>query len=253
MPTFGPTELLLLALAAFAAGVVDAIGGGGGLITLPALLLAGVPPHQALATNKTQALLGTSAAAWTYRRHGLLDMQGIQGLLVAAPLGAALGALCAVFLPTASLQPLIVVMLIAASLFMLLLPRLRSSLRARPSPKAHWITLAVAGLGFYDGLFGPGAGSLSILICVLFLNDSLSHASARAKVLNLSTMCMSVSLFAFHGLVRWELSALMACANLVGGIVGARLVLRGGDALVRWSVLLATITLAGKMLWDNFL
>jgi uncharacterized membrane protein YfcA len=249
-----PTVVVLLALASFGAGLVDAIGGGGGLITLPALLAAGFPPHLALGTNKGQAVFGTATAFWTFWRRGGIDRPRAPAAFVAGFIGSAAGALAILQVPSEPMRPLVIGLLIVAAAFVLL----RRNLIARAAPPAPAapgrVRLAVVaigvGLGAYDGFFGPGTGSMLIIAFAAVLGDGLTRASGNAKVVNLASNLAAVFLFAARASIEWAVVFPMAAANMLGAAVGARLALRGGDRFVRAAVLLAVAGAVLKLSLD---
>lgn len=245
--------LALLTLAAFMAGVVDAIAGGGGLITLPALLAAGLPPQLALGTNKGQSVFGALAAMLRYGRAGLLDPR--QGVLTfpAGLVGSLLGAALVLRVDPAVLRPLVLALLIAAGLVVALRKPLPAPRRERPRP-ARAIAVALSLLiGAYDGFFGPGTGTFLLLAFVWALELSLPRATAEAKVVNFASNLAAVSLFGLGGLVLWGIALPMAAGQALGGWVGAHLALKGGEQAIRRAVLVVVLALVLKPARDFFL
>lgn len=249
-------KLAALGVAALVAGLVDAVAGGGGLITLPALLAAGLPPHLALGTNKGGSVWGSGAALVGFARSGLVRLDRSR---VTFPLGL-FGAMAGVWtlqqVPSAFLRPLVLGLLVAVAAFLTFRPRLAE----RPAPPdgaqtpvrpalAGALAFAVAA---YDGFFGPGTGTFLILGFVLLLGESALRASAEAKVVNFASNLASCVLFAAAGLVVWEAAIPMAAGQLVGATIGARLTVRGGDRLVRKVVLLVVVGTCTKLAWDLF-
>jgi uncharacterized protein len=232
--TTEPLTLALLAGAAFVAGTVDAIAGGGGILTFPALLWAGLPVDIALGTNKGQSVFGSFAAMLRFGRSGLLDKPRARRTFPAALAGATVGALLVAFeVRNDVLKPLVLVLLLAVAVFLLLRP---ATLVPSGDPPARPMLVAVTiatVIGAYDGFFGPGTGTFAILAFVLWLKDRAAQASADAKVLNFASNLASVIVFAFSGLVRWDVSLPMAAAQFAGGAFGAHLTVRRGDVLVR--------------------
>ncbi len=234
------------------AGTIDAIAGGGGLLTVPALLAAGLPPHLALGTNKGQSVFGSFAALVRFARGGLVDPRRAR---IAFPLGLAgslAGAALALALPASALRPVVVVLLAFAALFVGLRrappPRLED---APPRRGALPIAGAIAlGIGAYDGFFGPGTGTFLILAFVAFLGDGLAHASAAAKVVNFASNLAAVALFAARGAVLWRIALPMAACQLAGGWAGAHLAIRRGDAIVRRVVVAVAVAAAAKLAYD---
>jgi uncharacterized membrane protein YfcA len=241
--------LVLLSGTAFVAGVVDAVAGGGGLFTVPALLAAGLPPGLALATNKGQAAPGALASFVTFFRRGGLDRKRAPLGFVLAFLGSLLGARLLLAMRPEPLRPIIAVLLLFALVFMLL----RSRIRVRAMPLARpKLTLALVALtlGTYDGFFGPGTGSLLIVVFVTLFGDSPLFASGNAKVVNLGSNLAAFLLFAWRGAILWQLALPMAVANMVGARLGARLALRQGDRFVQVVVTVVVLAVVGKLLFD---
>jgi uncharacterized membrane protein YfcA len=246
--------LLALVLAAFFAGAVDAIGGGGGLIMVPALLAAGLPPHLALGTNKGQSLFGSLAATVRYARAGLVDGRVARVTFPAAFAGALGGSMLVLVIRPVVLRPLVLGLLILAALLVTLArPRPREGTE---SPRSR--ALALAGLiallvGIYDGFFGPGAGTFYIAGFVALLGLSMARASADAKVANFASNVAAAAIFAHRGVVIWAIALPLAGGQLLGGFLGAHLAVRRGDPFVRAVVLLVVIALVIKIGRDLYL
>jgi uncharacterized membrane protein YfcA len=246
-------EILALSAVALVAGTVDAIAGGGGLLTVPALLWAGLPPHLALATNKGQSTFGSLAALVRFARGGLVDGRRAA---VTFPLGAAgslAGAALVLAVPPAALRPVVIALLAFAAVFVGLRrgKPAASAARAASRPAALAVAgAAAAAIGAYDGFFGPGTGTFLIVAFSGLLGDPLARASASAKVVNFASNLAALLLFAARGAVVWPLALPMAAAQLAGGWIGAHLAVRRGDALVRGVVVAVTLALAAKLAWD---
>jgi uncharacterized membrane protein YfcA len=242
--------IALLALAAFAAGCVDAIAGGGGLITFPALLAAGLPPHLALGTNKGQAAFGAVSSATHFWRGGGVDRDRAPLAFAMAFLGSLLGALAVLAVRREPLRPVFIVLLGCAAAVVLL----KSHMKPRPRTPVHprvALALIALGLGAYDGFFGPGVGSMIIVAFMLVFGDGITRASGNAKVVNLASNVAALALFASRGAVLWSVAVPMAVANALGASLGARVALKNGDRLVRW-IVLAVVTAAMVKLAVDF-
>ncbi len=246
------TTLVLLALAAFAAGWVDAIAGGGGLIQLPALLL-GLPaaaPAAILGTNKCSSIIGTTAAMLTYRRRLPDAIKAAAPMAAIALVGAACGAVVATHIPKSVFVPLIVVALIAVALWTWFRPPIHEVGTPVSASRAATIRIGGGGvIGFYDGAFGPGTGSFLITLLVSGLHISYVRASAMAKVVNLATNAGALTVFALGGHVMWLLGLGMGCCNLGGGVLGARTALKRGSGVVRLVIVVVTLALAVRLIW----
>ncbi|MBS2025178.1 MAG: TSUP family transporter [Deltaproteobacteria bacterium] len=248
------SHLGLLALAALLAGLVDSIGGGGGLITVPALLAAGLPHQLALGTNKGQSVFGSGSSLWRYWRAGLIDRKRAR---IAFPLGLAgalLGAWLLLHVPTGGLKPIVAALLLAAAIALfvqpLLLARAQAS-GARPPSESKALVLGGAlsiVFAAYDGFFGPGTGTFLIAGFVLLLHTPITRASADAKVVNFASNLAALALFASRGTVVWKVSLSMALGQFAGAAIGAQLAVRGGDRLVRPVVLTIALALVLKLL-----
>ena len=240
------TGLFLLS-ASFLAGFVDSIAGGGGIVQLPALLigLPNSPAAEVLGTNKLSAVFGTSTAAALYRKQIKPDPRVLLGMAIPAFFGSAAGALLASRIPTSSMRPMILVLLIAVAIYTWLKPDLGKLENLRHVPKQRIQIGAIAGaaIGFYDGIFGPGTGSFLMLILVATLGYAFITASAIAKVVNVATNVGALIVFGINGAVIWQIGIVMGLANITGAVIGSRLAIRGGSTLVRKVFLLVTVVL----------
>lgn len=258
MDAFGLPDagtVALLVAVAFVAGWVDAVAGGGGLLQLPTLLLVlpEATPVQALATNKTSSIAGTAAATATYARRVRPDVRTALPMVAAAILGSALGALTARSLPAEVFRPIIVVLLAAVWLWTLLRPAMgmEQRLRWEGRRRHYWVaTLGGLGIGFYDGMLGPGTGSFLLILLVGLLGYSFLNASSTAKVVNLGTNAAAMIVFALSGSVLWVLGLCMALGNVLGGAIGARAAVRRGSGFVRIVFLVVVGVLILRLGWD---
>ncbi len=243
------STLAMLVLVAFAAGFVDSIAGGGGLLALPALLLAGLDPVAALATNKVQGTFGTASATYAFWKKGRLDVAGHWSDVALTFAGAALGVLAVAYVPTGSLSAILPVLLIAIAAYFALSPRLRED-ASRPRLSYHAFTFGFAPvIGFYDGLFGPGTGSLFMLALVSLFGVGLIDATARTKLLNFISNIASLIMFAVSGKIVWPIGLAMGVGQFVGAQIGARLAIRNGAAIIRPLLVVVSCAMAVKLLW----
>ncbi|MEK7348248.1 MAG: TSUP family transporter [Candidatus Eisenbacteria bacterium] len=248
-----PTETALLCLAAYVGGTVDAIAGGGGIITLPALLAVGLPPHFALGTNKGQAVWGSAAAIVRYARAGLIDRRSALRSFPLALAGSALGALLVLQIKPDALRPLVLVLLVVAAIFIALV-RVPATAEERPRHRSAAILGTIAFVvGAYDGFFGPGTGTFLIAGYVAFLGISLTRASADAKVVNCASNLAALAVFMTQGVVVWSLAAPMLVAQMAGGWTGAHLAVRGGNRFIRLVAVLVALALVVKVARDLYL
>jgi uncharacterized membrane protein YfcA len=244
------TSLFLLA-ASFFAGFIDSIAGGGGLIQLPALLI-GLPKSETavvLGTNKLSAVFGTTTAAALYRKQIKPDPKILIAMGLPAFLGSAGGAVLASKIPTSSMRPMVLVLLIIVAVYTWFKPDLGKFENLRHLPKRRVQIAAIAGvvIGFYDGIFGPGTGSFLMLILVASLGYAFITASAIAKVVNVATNVGAIMVFGINGAVLWQIGIILGIANITGAVIGARLAIKGGSTLVRKVFFLVTVALIVKV------
>ena len=244
------TALFLLA-ASFFAGFIDSIAGGGGLIQLPALLI-GLPKSETaevLGTNKLSAVFGTTTAAALYRKQIKPDPKILIAMGLPAFLGSAGGAVLASKIPTSSMRPMVLVLLIIVAVYTWFKPDLGKfeNLRHLPKRRVQIAVLAGIVIGFYDGIFGPGTGSFLMLILVASLGYAFITASAIAKVVNVATNVGAIMVFGINGAVLWQIGIILGIANITGAVIGARLAIKGGSTLVRKVFLLVTVALIVKV------
>ena len=244
------TGLFLLA-ASFFAGFVDSIAGGGGLIQLPALLI-GLPKSETaevLGTNKLSAVFGTTTAAALYRKQIKPDPKILLAMGVPAFLGSAGGAVLASKIPTSSMRPMVLLLLIVVAIYTWFKPDLGKfeNLKHQSGRRVQIAVLAGAVIGFYDGIFGPGTGSFLMLILVASLGYAFITASAIAKVVNVATNVGAILVFGIHGAVIWQIGIIMGAANITGAVIGSRLAIKGGSTLVRKVFLIVTVALIIKV------
>lgn len=234
---------------AFLAGGIDALAGGGGLLTIPALMAAGIPPVAALATNKLQSTIGTASAFLTFHRAGHVDIKAFAVPALGAFLGSMAGGTAVQFVDPKFLAAFVPVLLIAMGLYFLLAPAMSDV--DRHARLGRWgLTLVTTGIGFYDGFFGPGTGSFLTTALVALGGLGLVRAIANTKFLNLSTNLAGLLALIAGGKVLWLLGAGMAAANVAGNQVGARLAIRFGGRGVRPLLVIMSFALTVKLLSD---
>jgi uncharacterized protein len=252
VPDPSPALVAALALVALVAGVIDAIAGGGGLLTVPALLWAGLPPHLALGTNKGQSVFGSFAALVRFARSGLVDGRRARVTFPLGLAGSLAGAALVLRVPPSALRPMVLALLAGAALFVgLRRPGAGRPVEQAPGREAPPVEAGIAlAVGIYDGFFGPGTGTFLIVAFVALLGDRLAQASASAKVVNFGSNLAAVILFAWRGVVIWKVALPMAAAQLAGGWLGAHLTVRRGDGLVRRVTVAVALALAAKLAWD---
>ncbi|AQP50952.1 TSUP family transporter [Tessaracoccus flavescens] len=232
----GLETIALLVLAAFAAGWIDAVVGGGGLIQLPALLLVPqLAPVQALATNKLASIAGTATSSLTYYRRVKPDLRTalpMAGLALAGSFG---GAAVATVLPTEVFKPIIVVALAAVAVFVAVRPKLGAATSLRFTGRRHLVVACALGIviGFYDGMLGPGTGTFLVIALVSVVGYDFIASSAKAKIVNFATNLGALALFVPTGAVVWGLGLCLAAANVAGSYLGSRTAIAKGTGFVR--------------------
>ncbi len=242
-------EIALLCFAALVAGGVDAIAGGGGLITLPMLLATGLPPHVALGTNKGQSVFGAFSALVRFSRAGLVSWKLAVWTFPLGLLGAFTGTRLVLWVKPEVLKPLVLVLLVAVAAFLAFRKGPPPGDRPEP-PLARQQALgglAALLIGAYDGFFGPGTGTFLIVAFSTLLGHGLMRASADAKVVNFASNIAAVALFWWKGVVLWKVALPMAVAQFTGAWIGAHLTVKGGDKLVRKVVLVVVSALVLKL------
>lgn len=246
-----PDVLAMLFAAAAIAGFVDAIAGGGGLITIPVLLLAQVPPLQALATNKFQASSGSLTASLMVIRRGLVRLPEVRPLFICSLIGSALGTVAVQFMNAKTLDVVIPFVLVSIALYFLLAPNAGAVERQPRLNSAAYRGVVVPGIGFYDGMFGPGTGSFFSLAGVALRGQNLITATANAKVLNFASNIASLAVFIAGGKVLWAAGAAMICGQVLGAWGGSHAMVRGGTRLIRPMIVTVCFVMLGRYLWQK--
>jgi uncharacterized protein len=247
-------DWFVVVLASGAAGFVDAIVGGGGLILVPAMFATfpGAAPATLFGTNKGAAVWGTAFAAWQYSRRVQMRWAALLPAVLAALLGAFLGAWAVTLFSPQLLRKALPFVLVVVLIYTLMRKELGRSHTPRfAGPQEAWAASAIGLLlGFYDGFFGPGTGSFFVFLFVRWLGYDFLHASASAKILNTATNVSALTLFALKGHVWWHFAAVMALANVLGSLAGTRLALKHGAGFVRGFFVLVVIALIVKTGYD---
>lgn len=239
----------LLVGIAFCAGLISAIAGSGGLLTLPALLWCGLPPMTALATNKVQSALGTLTSTFNFFRNGHLNVRSMLPSVTMGIVGSIVGTFTVQAINGAILTKLMPLLLLAISLYFLFSRKVTVSDQP-PLITSGWFA-ATAGLsmGIYGGFFGPGMGSIMPFLLVWLLGHNLIKATAETKLMILAINGTSAIIFAFSGYVLWSLALSMAVAQMLGAQLGSSLVMTRGTALVQPFITIVTLIVALKLLF----
>lgn len=241
-----------LGLAGLCAGTIDAIAGGGGLISVPALFAAGLPPHLALGTNKLQSCVGTTMAVHRYHAAGLVDLPTTKVAIAATAVGAAAGTGAVLALDNALLRLVVPWLLLAVAAWVLARPRLGDEPRPPRLDATRFGLLGGGVLGFYDGFFGPGCGTFWTTACVGLRGMDLPHATAFTKVVNLTSNLAALVVFALRGQVDPGAAAAMILGQVIGGRLGASLAVRHGAPFIRVVFTGVVLALVVRLLWQSF-
>lgn len=242
--------VLILIFAAFLAGFVDAIAGGGGLITVPILLLCGASPIQALATNKLQGTFGSATAALSYARAGHVRLAGQLPMAVVAVLAGAGGAMVAHLIPAGALRVIMPIVLVAVAAFFALKKGLSDTDRVQRLKPAVFAVTVVPLIAAYDGFFGPGTGSFYMMGFVLLAGFGVLKATAHTKLLNFASNAGSLAVFAFSGATWWAVGFAMAGAQVAGAALGARVAMRVGAKMIRPLLVVTSTAMAVRLIWQ---
>lgn len=249
-------DWVLLMTAATAAGWVDAVVGGGGLILLPALFLVApqLTPQAALATNKLTAICGTGAAVITFARRIPLRWSVLGPAALVAAVAAAAGAAAVAWIDQDLFVPIVMVVLVAVAVFVTTRPKLGAGGTRRPSTlrMVAVVVTAAAVIGFYDGILGPGTGTFFIIVFAALLGSEFVQSAAMAKVLNFGSNLGALVLFAAGGHVWWALGAVLAVCNIAGAVLGSRTALRRGSGFVRVVLLVVVVAMVIRLGFQQF-
>lgn len=249
--TLTPRMFLIVCPMLFLAGLVDAIGGGGGLISLPAYLFAGLPIHQTIATNKLSSTCGTALATVRFIKEGLVNWKISIPTIVFAMLGSSLGANLSMTVPDGAMEKILFIVLPVVA-FIVLNPKIfhdNEAASAVPDKKL-WITALLSAfvVGVYDGFYGPGTGTFLIIAFTVFAKLDIRSANAQTKVINLTTNITSLAIFLMNGQVLIPLGLAAAACNMAGNYVGAGLAMTKGSKITRPVIVLVLLLLFLKIL-----
>ncbi len=234
----------------FLAGLIDAIGGGGGLISLPAYLIAGLPPHAAVATNKLSSTCGTTLATLRFIKNGLVNLKLAIPSVIAAIIGSSIGANLSLLIKE-EIMLYIMIAILPICAFLVLNKKLfhDGGENEITLDRRTYITATIAALiiGMYDGFYGPGTGTFLIIAFTVFAKISMKTANAQAKVINLTSNITSLIIFLINGEVLFSVGIVGAACNMLGGYIGAGLVMKNGAKIVKPSIIFVLILLALKV------
>lgn len=245
-------HFLIICPLTFLAGFVDSIAGGGGLISLPAFLMAGVPPHLALGTNKLSAVLGTATSVWRFSKHGFIQWKKVFWFVAAALAGSTLGANLALQVSEQIVEYLMLVILPVVAFYVLRNKKMGEEIKAAnlPEKRSFWIALTAAlVIGLYDGFYGPGTGTFLLLILTGAANYTMKEAAGTTKAINLASNAAAVITFLLNGKVLYSLGLAAALANIAGNYLGSGMVMSNGQKIVRPLILIVLSILFVKILF----
>lgn len=235
------------------AGAIDAIAGGGGLITVPVLLAAGLSPVEALATNKLQGCAGTVSASYHFISRGKVELNSLWLAIIMTALGSMSGTLLVAYIDGQALLKAIPVILIFVALFFLFLPKLQPLIASRISLSQVTFALLIGtSVGFYDGLIGPGTGAFFSTAYLCFIGLGLLSATAHTKVLNATSNLASLGVFLFTGHIIWVIGITMGLGQWLGAQIGARIVITKGSQLIRPMVIIMCLAISIKLIHQHW-
>ena len=228
-------SLIFLIIACFVAAFIDAVAGGGGLISLPAYLIAGFPPHMALGTNKFSSSWGSLFATAKFAKDGKIDFSLIKFMVPLSFIGAVLGVKSVLLIDQSFLGPVVMLMILFVGLYTMFSKSLgRTNHYRGPTKKSASVGMLLAFLlGFYDGFFGPGTGTFIIFGLMYIFKFDFLHANGNAKALNLTSNIASLIIFAMSGKIEYAIGIPVALAMIAGGQLGARAAVKNGYKLIK--------------------
>ena len=229
------------------AGFLNTLGGCGGLLTIPALLMSGISPIFALGTHKLQTTIGVGSATLLLLKKKKFDWREIRPIVITAFLGALVGAFAVQYIDTDTLSVIVPIVLVITGVYFLVAPKLR---KFKTSRVLSYRDVVVPAIGFYDGMFGPGTGSFFVMATTVYKRIGLITASIIAKPLNFSTNIASVIVFISYGHIVWELALLMMVSQIIGSILGAQYLIKANPTVIRVLIVVVSFTMMIKYLYD---
>lgn len=246
------TTLVVLAVVAFAAGFIDAIAGGGGLLTTPALLTAGLPPHLVLGTNKLSSTFGSATAGFTFYRRKLFNPRQWTHALICTAIGSLIGAMVAHYLPAEWLNKMLPVIVFGCGLYLLFGSTPKAPLDADLPIRKTWQRPQGLILGFYDGVAGPGTGAFWTVSTLLLYPIDLVRASGVARSMNFISNATALMVFIFNGQVDWVIGLVMGICVMIGAFFGARTAIGGGAKFIRPVFITVVLALTVRLAWQHW-
>lgn len=245
-------QFLIVCPLVFLAGLIDSIAGGGGLISLPAFLIAGVPPHMALGTNKMSSVLGTSMATWRFAKNGYIQLKKVIWFIVAALIGSAIGANLTLHVSERIVEYMMIGVLPVVAFYVLRNKKMGDDTLAHtiPEKKSFLIALAAAFvIGVYDGFYGPGTGTFLILVLTGAARYTMKEAAGTTKAINLSSNVAAIITFIINGKVIYPLGLAAGLCSILGNYIGSGMVMTNGQKIVRPLVLVVLTILFVKIIF----
>ncbi len=241
------STLAMLTFVGLLAGFIDSIAGGGGLLALPSLLLSGLDPVSALATNKLQGTFGTASATHTFWKKGLLNPAQHKMEIALVFVGAALGVLAVTYVPTRLLQNAMPLLLVAVAGYFAFAPKLSVNGSIPKLPLGVFSFFIAPAIGFYDGIFGPGTGSFFMLALVALFGAGLIEATGRTKLLNFTSNVAALLMFILSGKIVWIIGLSMGVAQVLGAQLGARVAIANGAKIIRPLLIIMCVAMAIRL------
>lgn len=243
---------LAMFLIAIIAGVVDAIAGGGGLITIPSLLLVGVPPMIALGTNKLQAVIGELTTSIIFIKSKQVSIKGIFLGLSCTAIGAVVGAVSVSLFDKSSLEIILPILMVFITIYSVTSNKLKATLNSDAKiSTTQFMVMCGLLIGFYNGFFGPGTGSIWMLAFVILLGHTIKQATMATKPLNLVGNISSLIFFIVIGHVDYKMGLVMGAGQIIGSFMGSKFVLNYGSGLVRPVFISVTVLMTGKLIYES--
>ncbi len=243
-----PEIYFILPLVCVCSGFVDAIAGGGGLLTVPAMLFAGIPPINVLATNKLQSAMGTSTACFNYGRKGLIDWRRNRWTVLTIFISGACGSLVVQSIDTNILSLIVPVLLVVVAIYVMISPRMHDE-DAKHRVGSNGYAQIGGAVGFYDGFFGPGTGAFYVTTLVALRGYGLTKATALTKLFNLTSNFAALTMFALGGKTLWLLGFSMAMGSMTGAWIGSHTAMRFGARVIRPLLVTISLALTGRLIW----
>ncbi|HEX2793610.1 MAG TPA: TSUP family transporter [Croceicoccus sp.] len=241
--------IVALGLLAVLTGMIDAVAGGGGLLLMPSLLFAGIPPDMALGVNKVQSLGGTTTAFRNFAKAGLVHWRSEKWLALLAFVTAGIGTVLVQLVSASALKLLVPLLLGAVAIYIVVSPRMDDTPHPPLLSRLLYAPVATV-IGLYDGFFGPGAGSFFTASLVGLRGEGLTRATAVTKLFNMVSNLASVIFFALGGKIIWTLGIAMACGAIAGSWIGSHMAMRHGARLIRPLLVTLSLLLTAKLLYD---